>query len=53
MYHWSRYHYTADLTDETSYFCSNDEPGQLFCWNFQEMRVRPTHYTIRLGLDRN
>jgi hypothetical protein len=23
------------------------EPGQWICWDFGEMRVRPTHYTIR------
>jgi hypothetical protein len=25
---------------------SIDEPDQLICWNFHEMRVCPTHYTI-------
>jgi hypothetical protein len=29
------------------YFTSKDEPGQWVCWDFHEMRVRPTHYTIR------
>jgi hypothetical protein len=29
-----------------SYFCSKDEPGQWICWDFHEMRVLPTHYTI-------
>jgi hypothetical protein len=36
----------ADLTSD-SYFCSTNEPGQWVCWDFREMRVRPTHYTIR------
>jgi hypothetical protein len=36
----------ADLISE-SYFCSKDEPGQWICWDFHEMRVRPTHYTIK------
>jgi hypothetical protein len=36
----------ADLTSYSS-FRSNDEPGQWICWDFHEMRVRPTHYTIR------
>jgi hypothetical protein len=26
---------------------SKDAPGQWICWDFHEMRVRPTHYTIR------
>jgi hypothetical protein len=25
---------------------SKDEPGQWICWDFREMRVRPTHYTM-------
>jgi uncharacterized coiled-coil protein SlyX len=36
----------ADLTSHSS-FWSNYEPGQWICWDFHEMRVRPTHYTIR------
>jgi hypothetical protein len=36
----------ADLTSE-SLFRSKDEPGQWICWDFGEMRVRPTHYTLR------
>jgi hypothetical protein len=36
----------ADLTSG-SYFCSKNEPGQWVCWDFREMRVRPTHYTIK------
>jgi hypothetical protein len=35
-----------DLTSD-SYFLSKDEPGQLVCWDFREMCVRSTHYTIR------
>jgi cell division septation protein DedD len=35
----------ADLTSG-SCFESKDEPGQWVCWDFREMRVRPTHYTI-------
>jgi hypothetical protein len=35
----------ADLTSDW-YFYSKDEPGQWVCWDFGEMRVRPTHYTI-------
>jgi hypothetical protein len=27
-------------------FASNDEPGQWICWDFKDMRVRLTHYTI-------
>jgi hypothetical protein len=30
-----------------SRFRSKDEPGQWVCWDFGEMRVRPTQYTIR------
>jgi hypothetical protein len=35
----------ADLTSG-SFFYSKNEPGQWVCWDFHEMRVRPTHYTI-------
>jgi hypothetical protein len=38
----------ADLTSDSG-FISKDEPGQWVCWDFREMRVRPTHYTIRSG----
>jgi hypothetical protein len=38
----------ADLTFE-SQFISKDHPGQWVCWDFHEMRVRPTHYTITAG----
>jgi hypothetical protein len=29
-----------------SHFCSTDEPGQWICWDFHEMRIRPTDSTI-------
>jgi hypothetical protein len=37
-----------DLSDPWSFVCfdSESEPGQWVCWDFKEMRVRPTHYTI-------
>jgi uncharacterized coiled-coil protein SlyX len=35
----------ADLTSGSS-FSSRNQPGQWICWDFREMRVRPTHYTI-------
>jgi uncharacterized coiled-coil protein SlyX len=35
----------SDLTSG-SYFHSKDEPDEWVCWDFHEMRVRPTHYTI-------
>jgi hypothetical protein len=35
----------ADLTS-ASWFCSRNEPGQWICWDFHEMRVRLTHYTV-------
>jgi hypothetical protein len=35
----------ADLTSESE-FLSKKAPGQWVCWDFREMRVRPTHYTI-------
>jgi uncharacterized coiled-coil protein SlyX len=38
---------TADLTNDDSCFQSGNEPDQWVCWDFHEMRVRPTHYTIR------
>jgi chaperonin cofactor prefoldin len=36
----------SDLTPE-SVFISENKPGQWVCWDFREMRVRPTHYTIK------
>jgi hypothetical protein len=38
----------ADLASGM-YFTSKDEPGQWVCWDFHEMRVRPTHYTLKAG----
>jgi hypothetical protein len=35
----------ADLTS-VAFLLSKDEPGQWVCWDFREMRVRVTHYTI-------
>jgi hypothetical protein len=35
----------ADLTSD-EIFSSKNEPGQWICWDFREMRVRPTHYTL-------
>jgi hypothetical protein len=32
--------------DSLRHFRSKDEPGQWVCWNFQEMRLRPTHYRV-------
>jgi hypothetical protein len=34
----------ADLTSNSRFI--SEEPGQWICWDFREMRVRPTHYTI-------
>jgi hypothetical protein len=39
----------ADLTSD-SFFASNINRNQWVCWDFLEMRVRPTHYTIRAQL---
>jgi uncharacterized coiled-coil protein SlyX len=39
----------AELTSD-SRFWSKNEPAQWVCWDFHEMRVRPTHYTIRSWL---
>jgi hypothetical protein len=36
----------ADLTTE-SYFYADAEPDQWICWDFGELRVYPTHYTIK------
>jgi hypothetical protein len=38
-----------DLVDliSNSYFWSCYGAGQWICWDFHDMRVRPTHYTIR------
>jgi hypothetical protein len=35
----------ADLASD-SRFISKDEPDQWVCWDFREMRVCPTHYTL-------
>jgi hypothetical protein len=37
------------ITDLTvaSNFCSQDDPGQWVRWDFGEMRLRPTHYTVK------
>jgi chaperonin cofactor prefoldin len=35
----------ANLTSNES-FASKEAPGQWICWDFREMRVRPTHYAI-------
>jgi hypothetical protein len=42
---WNALTNAANLTSNLRFF-SKDEPGQWFCWDFREMRVRPTHYTI-------
>jgi hypothetical protein len=36
----------ADLTSD-SCFGSRNMPGQWICWDFQDMRVNPTYYTIK------
>jgi hypothetical protein len=36
----------ADLSTDL-WFWSKDEPGQWICWDFHEMGIRPTNYTIR------
>jgi hypothetical protein len=28
------------------FWSAEDEPGQWVCWDFREMRVRPTRYTL-------
>jgi hypothetical protein len=38
----------ADLTAGSGFFSKN-EPGQWVCWDFGEMRVHLTHYTISSG----
>jgi uncharacterized coiled-coil protein SlyX len=40
--------YLADLAAD-SCFGSKSEPGQWVCWDFQDMRLRPTHYTGKSG----
>jgi hypothetical protein len=35
----------ADLTSDSRFYSKN-KPGQWVCWDFREIRVRPTHYTI-------
>jgi hypothetical protein len=38
--------YASDLNSGSS-FCSKNGPGQWICWDFHELRIRPTHYTIK------
>jgi hypothetical protein len=40
---------TADLTAH-SHFFSAFQPGQWICWDFGDLRISPTHYTIK-GVD--
>jgi hypothetical protein len=41
--------YVADLHSESD-FWSEDAPGQWICWDFRNMRVRLTGYTMTTGL---
>jgi hypothetical protein len=45
----------ADVADLTSdhRFRSKDGPGQWICWNFHEMRLCPTDYTMRASQPRS
>jgi hypothetical protein len=36
----------ADLISRSCFY-SKDEPDRWVCWDFHEMRVSPTHYTIK------
>jgi hypothetical protein len=36
----------VDLTNSASLFRSENWPSQWVCWDFHEMRVRPSHYTM-------
>jgi hypothetical protein len=36
-----------------SHYMSEGEPGQWVCWDFQEMRVTPSHYSISNGAIRS
>jgi hypothetical protein len=36
----------ADFREGGLPFKSENEPGQWICWDFHEIRVHPTHYTI-------
>jgi hypothetical protein len=38
--------HVADLVGNY-WFMSGDQPDQWVCWDFGQMRVRPTHYTMR------
>jgi hypothetical protein len=29
------------------FFCSKNEPGQWVCWDFKDLRIRPSHYSIQ------
>jgi hypothetical protein len=48
----NRFSWLADLTSDYC-FHSEDAPGQWVCWDFHELRVRPTHYTIKSVLLRS
>jgi hypothetical protein len=36
----------TDLQNRSSVFCSNNEPNSWICYDFKEMEVTPTHYSI-------
>jgi hypothetical protein len=36
----------ADFTSD-DYFCSHNAPGEWLCWDFGEMRIRPTNYAVK------
>jgi hypothetical protein len=38
--------YAADLQNRKSYFESNGEPNSWICYDFKDMEVTPTHYSI-------
>jgi hypothetical protein len=42
----SRVKNVADLTNDAAFYSLNG-PGQWMCWDFGELRIRPTHYSLR------
>jgi hypothetical protein len=40
----------ADLNDFGSFFFSEDRPQEWVCWDFGDLRVRPTNYAIHSSL---
>jgi hypothetical protein len=48
-------HLLRSITDfeDRNYFCTNNEPISWVCYDFKNMYIKPTHYSIRFRRDGN